>query len=230
MRCATAIPGIAAALEMMVARRLHAHPRGAALSAILRGDDGDRQRRGVRRAGADALAAGAANAAALLRRSALYRGAADAHRSAAQGARFRARAAAAELPRHAAANARAWRSRTTAIAARPRGCSAKRSAAKSMSPSSRSSAARSGWSPRPTRRWPAYPRQGVKRVAVAAPGFSADCIETLEELGIRGRKTFIGAGGEQFRLARLPQRFAAKASPCWSALVRRELAGWLPQS
>ena len=43
----------------------------------------------------------------------------------------------------------------------------------------------------------AYPRNGVKRVAVAAPGFSADCIETLEELGIRGLKTFMDAGGEK---------------------------------
>ena len=52
----------------------------------------------------------------------------------------------------------------------------------------------------------AYPRNGAKRVAVAAPGFSADCIETLEELGIRGRETFRHAGGERFRAARLPQR------------------------
>ena len=41
---------------------------------------------------------------------------------------------------------------------------------------------------------------GVKRVAVAAPGFSADCLETLEELGIRGRDTFLHAGGEHFAL------------------------------
>src|SRR5581483_5761188 len=46
----------------------------------------------------------------------------------------------------------------------------------------------------------AYPQQGTKRVAVAAPGFSADCLETLEELGIRGRDSFLRAGGEQFAL------------------------------
>src|SRR5881628_2797737 len=45
-----------------------------------------------------------------------------------------------------------------------------------------------------------YPKDGIKRVAVAAPGFSADCIETLEELGIRGRKSFLEAGGERFAL------------------------------
>ena len=50
--------------------RVRAHPARAALSAILRRDDRDRQRQGVRRAGGDALAAGDAHAAALSRRSA----------------------------------------------------------------------------------------------------------------------------------------------------------------
>src|SRR5687767_12337282 len=44
----------------------------------------------------------------------------------------------------------------------------------------------------------AYPAQGVKKLAIAAPGFSADCLETLEELGIRGRESFISAGGTHF--------------------------------
>ncbi len=44
----------------------------------------------------------------------------------------------------------------------------------------------------------AYPSQGVTRIAIAAPGFSADCLETLEELGIRGRETFLAAGGTHF--------------------------------
>jgi len=43
----------------------------------------------------------------------------------------------------------------------------------------------------------AYPGSGVKRIAVAAPGFSADCLETLEELGIRGRESFLHAGGAE---------------------------------
>src|SRR5436309_4065621 len=46
----------------------------------------------------------------------------------------------------------------------------------------------------------AYPRNGITRVAVAAPGFSADCLETLEELGIRGRQTFLSSGGKHFAL------------------------------
>jgi ferrochelatase len=44
------------------------------------------------------------------------------------------------------------------------------------------------------------PRQGVKRVAVFSPAFVADCLETLEEIAIRGRETFLAAGGEELRL------------------------------
>ena len=74
-----------------------------------------------------------------------------------------------------------------------------------------------------------YPRQGVKRVAVAAPGFSADCIETLEELGIRGRKTFIGGGGDKFALLDCLND-SRESIAMLEGLVRRELAGWLPES
>lgn len=41
----------------------------------------------------------------------------------------------------------------------------------------------------------ALPAKGVKKIALVAPGFSADCVETLEELAIRGRETFLAAGG-----------------------------------
>jgi ferrochelatase len=75
----------------------------------------------------------------------------------------------------------------------------------------------------------AYPKQGVKRVAVAAPGFSADCIETLEELGIRGRRTFLGAGGEQFALLDCLND-SAESIAMLEQLITRELAGWRPQS
>ena len=74
----------------------------------------------------------------------------------------------------------------------------------------------------------AYPKQGVKSVAVAAPGFSADCIETLEELGIRGRKTFIGAGGDKFALLDCLND-SRESIAMLKGLVSRELAGWLPQ-
>ena len=42
--------------------------------------------------------------------------------------------------------------------------------------------------------------RGVKRIAVACPSFVADCLETLEEIGIRGRETFMAAGGEELTL------------------------------
>ncbi len=44
----------------------------------------------------------------------------------------------------------------------------------------------------------ALPRRGVRRVAVMAPGFLTEGLETLEELGIRGRETFLEAGGTDF--------------------------------
>ena len=44
----------------------------------------------------------------------------------------------------------------------------------------------------------ALARGGVRRLAVICPGFAVDCLETLEEIAIRGRATFIRAGGEHF--------------------------------
>lgn len=74
-----------------------------------------------------------------------------------------------------------------------------------------------------------YPAQGIKRIAIAAPGFSADCLETLEELGIRGRETFLRAGGTDF--ARLDcLNDSDEGMAMLDALIRRELAGWWPPS
>jgi ferrochelatase len=71
--------------------------------------------------------------------------------------------------------------------------------------------------------------EGVRTIAVVAPGFSADCVETLEELAIRGRETFIAAGGTDF--AALP---CLNASPhgldLLELIVRRELSGWLKRA
>ena len=71
-----------------------------------------------------------------------------------------------------------------------------------------------------------YPSQGVKRVAIAAPGFSADCVETLEELAIRGRETFVEAGGEKFATLECLND-SPEGMHMLEGLVRRELAGWL---
>ncbi|MBK1698606.1 ferrochelatase [Rhodovibrio salinarum] len=69
-------------------------------------------------------------------------------------------------------------------------------------------------------------REGVKKVAIIAPGFASDCVETLEELDQEGRETFLEAGGEQFTYI-----------PCLNAqpdhvrliadLATRELGGWV---
>ncbi|WP_296678389.1 ferrochelatase [Novosphingobium sp.] len=68
--------------------------------------------------------------------------------------------------------------------------------------------------------------KGTRRIAIAAPGFSADCLETREELAIRGREQFVEAGGTHF--AALDCLNAGHAGiDMLDALIRRELAGWI---
>ncbi len=59
---------------------------------------------------------------------------------------------------------------------------------------------------------------GCKRVAVACPSFVADCLETVEEIGIRARDNFIQAGGEELRL--VP---SLNSEPAWVEAV----VGWI---
>ncbi|MFM9978257.1 MAG: ferrochelatase [Sphingomonadaceae bacterium] len=69
-------------------------------------------------------------------------------------------------------------------------------------------------------------KEGVRRLAVVTPGFSADNLETLEEIAIRGRETFIEAGGTHF--AAVPCLNASPAGiQMLQALLARELEGWL---
>ena len=70
-----------------------------------------------------------------------------------------------------------------------------------------------------------YPAKGINRVVVATPGFSADCLETLEEIGIRGRDSFLAGGGENFALLECLND-SVEGMDLIEALVRRELAGW----
>ena len=44
------------------------------------------------------------------------------------------------------------------------------------------------------------PKKGIKKLLVICPGFAADCVETLEEINIQGRNSFIKNGGEKFDL------------------------------
>jgi protoporphyrin/coproporphyrin ferrochelatase len=72
----------------------------------------------------------------------------------------------------------------------------------------------------------ALAKKGIKRLAMVAPGFSADCLETLEELDVENREIFEHNGGEQF--AYIP---ALNATPAGidviEAVVRREMMGWV---
>ena len=72
-------------------------------------------------------------------------------------------------------------------------------------------------------------RNGTRRLAVAMPGFSADCLETLEEIAIQGRESFVEAGGENYAaLACL--NTGEPGMDMLETIVRRELAGWLTPS
>jgi protoporphyrin/coproporphyrin ferrochelatase len=68
---------------------------------------------------------------------------------------------------------------------------------------------------------------GAKSLAIVAPGFAADCLETLEELDMENRQAFLANGGEKF--AYIP---CLNATPLGigaiEQVVRRELAGWFP--
>ena len=72
-----------------------------------------------------------------------------------------------------------------------------------------------------------YAKSGIKDIAVAAPGFSADCLETLEELGIRGRETFLQSGGSNFALLDCLND-SPEGMAMLEVLITRELAGWVP--
>ncbi len=75
----------------------------------------------------------------------------------------------------------------------------------------------------------ALPAEGVTKVAIVAPGFSADCLETLEELAIRGRESFMAAGGTHF--AYLPcLNDSAPGIEMLRSIVARELEGWRPRN
>jgi ferrochelatase len=71
-------------------------------------------------------------------------------------------------------------------------------------------------------------RQGL-RVDVICPGFLADCLETLEEIGIEGKGIFLGAGGREFHL--LP---CLNEREDWiqslASIAHEHLAGWVSES
>jgi protoporphyrin/coproporphyrin ferrochelatase len=68
--------------------------------------------------------------------------------------------------------------------------------------------------------------EGVKRIALVAPGFSADCLETLEELDGENREFFMHGGGEKFAYLQALND-SAEGVDVIEAIVRRELMGWV---
>ncbi len=69
-------------------------------------------------------------------------------------------------------------------------------------------------------------KSGVKRIAVLNPGFVSDCLETLEEIAVEARDSFIAAGGEAF--AHVPcLNDSAEGMAVIEHVVRRELMGWV---
>ena len=72
----------------------------------------------------------------------------------------------------------------------------------------------------------ALPKENVGKVALVAPGFSADCLETLEEIQHELQATFLAAGGERF--AYLPCLNAGAAGmDMLQRIIARELSGWI---
>jgi ferrochelatase len=68
--------------------------------------------------------------------------------------------------------------------------------------------------------------EGVRSIAVVTPGFAADCLETLEEIAIRGAALFRDHGGKDF--ACIPCLNAdPEAIALYARLLSRELEGWL---
>jgi protoporphyrin/coproporphyrin ferrochelatase len=69
-------------------------------------------------------------------------------------------------------------------------------------------------------------QEGRKKLAIFAPGFSVDCLETLEELAIQGHEQFKEAGGTHF--AYLPCLNDSQVGmDMLETLVRNELSGWI---
>ena len=67
---------------------------------------------------------------------------------------------------------------------------------------------------------------GTRRLAVAAPGFAADCLETREELAIRGCAQFRDAGGEHFAVLDCLNA-GDSGMAMLESLVRQDLSGWI---
>jgi len=69
------------------------------------------------------------------------------------------------------------------------------------------------------------PEQGIKKVQVICPGFSADCLETLEEIALQNRDVFLSAGGKEYQYIPCLNDSPAHIETL-NALTRQYLGGW----
>ena len=70
------------------------------------------------------------------------------------------------------------------------------------------------------------PGEGVKHIQVMCPGFSVDCLETLEEMAMENREIFLEAGGEKYEYIPCLNAEAAHIDML-DGLVANHLQGWL---
>jgi ferrochelatase len=78
-----------------------------------------------------------------------------------------------------------------------------------------------GWlEPFTDKRLEEMPKEGIKKLLILCPAFVSDCLETLEEIAIRGKDTFLGAGGEEYTM--IP---CLNTSPLWVEAVASMVKG-----
>ena len=70
-----------------------------------------------------------------------------------------------------------------------------------------------------------FPKRGVKKILVICPAFVSDCLETIEEIGIRGRETFVNAGGKE--LVRIQ---CLNKHPLWISALEKMTRKFLSES
>jgi ferrochelatase len=68
-------------------------------------------------------------------------------------------------------------------------------------------------------------RAGIRKLLVICPSFVADCLETLEEIGLRGRDIFLAAGGQELKL--IP---CLNTHPLWIKALDNMASNWLSGS
>ena len=72
-------------------------------------------------------------------------------------------------------------------------------------------------------------KEGTRRVDVICPGFAADCLETLEEIAMEGKETFMHAGGKEFNYLPVANDTDAYVGAL-TEIAREHLGGWVSEA